>query len=569
VILFAGLWYYFPGKYVLIANGDLSLFELGFSYFRGFQDRPGGLIEYAGSFLNQFYRFRLSGALILALFTGASFFAARFLINRISGKQVIPVGGVVAALLLMAMHNYYPHQLSHSLGIILSLSLAASMPRGRRKRSFFLGLGLPAIYLLTGGFVWFFCVLGLMVILNERAKADYLSMGLLVVYPGLLVYLASLMYLYPRQDLLSFQLPLGASYGSTRWPLIFAGWIILFSLLSRFMSLERIKPSKWKLGIEALLCLSAAILLMHFSFNRKNAEFFTIEKMALEEDWDGVLEYTRKHPSTNLFGSFYTNLALANKGLLCESLFQYPQGFGRRALCFAWEEKEEILRRGSDFFWTIHYVNESHHWAFESLIIEGPTLRNLERLIQCELVRGNFRVAQKYIDQLGNSLFQRKLASHYADFLDKPDLMVRDPDLGPRLNSKMNLDFFAEGGDLEKNLKMVLANHPTKGPAIDYLMALYLLEKRVDDIPPLLPDYLESHEGQISALLDESLLVYQITQREEADPELVVSHATLKRFEEYTKVLRQYRNPEDAARMLYPAFGHTFWFHLNFNSLPN
>jgi hypothetical protein len=116
---------------------------------------------------------------------------------------------------------------------------------------------------------------------------------------------------------------------------------------------------------------------------------------------------------------------------------------------------------------------------------------------------------------------------------------------------------------------MVLLNFPSRRPALDYLLALYMLEKRVDDIPPLLPDFLKSQKGQLPALLDESLLVYQITQRENPKKGLVVSQATLKRFEEYTEVLRQYRNPEDAARMLYPSHGHTFWFHLNFNSMPN
>lgn len=569
LFFFAGLWFYFPGKYVLIANQDLSLFEISFSYLWSFLDRPGGLLEYAGSFLNQFFRFRLTGALIMALVTGIFFFAAQSLFGKISGKKGFLTGGAVAALLLVGMHNYYPHQLSHTLGILLGLTLAAKLPGDRSKRKWYLLLGVPAIYLLTGGFVWLYCALGLIVIISEKEKTDTLSLALCLVYPGILIAASSLIYLYPLQDLFINQLPLGASYGSSPWPLVFVLWIVLISILAGFsLPVRKISPY-WKLGIEAMLCLGASVLIMNSSFNRKNAEFFTIEALALEEDWDGVLEYTREHPSANLFGSFYTNLALANKGVLCEDLFKYPQGFGRRALCFPWEEKEEILRRGSDFFWTIHYVNESHHWAFESLIIEGPTRRNLRRLIQCELVRGNFRVAQKYIDQLGNSLFQFKLANHYAEFLNKREAIQRDPELGPRLDSEMSLDFFAEGADLEKNLKRVLANHPSRSPAIDYLMALYLLEKRVDDIPPLLPYYLESHQGQLSTLLDESMLVYQITQRKEAPSEFVVSQATIKRFEEYTKVLRQYRNPEDAARMLYPAHGHTFWFHLNFNSLPN
>ena len=96
-------------------------------------------------------------------------------------------------------------------------------------------------------------------------------------------------------------------------------------------------------------------------------------------------------------------------------------------------------------------------------------------------------------------------------------------------------------------------------------MALYLLEKEVDKIAALLPSYMEAHKGYLPTLLEESLLVYQISHRDEANSDMKVSQATLQRFTEYTSVLRQYRNPEEAARMLYPTYKHSFWFHLNFN----
>jgi len=377
------------------------------------------------------------------------------------------------------------------------------------------------------------------------------------------------LYLYPWKELISAQLPFGPEYGNSLWPFLFVGWIFLMILLVRLPIGGRKLNRIWKMGFEIALSLVALVLILHFSFNRKNAEFYTIERMAINEDWNGLLSYTAKHPSSNLFGSFYTNLALANKGLLCEALFQYPQGFGRRGLCFEWEEKSEILRRGSDFFWTIHFVNEAHHWAFESLITDGSTQRNLTRLIQTELVRGNFKVAEKYVDLLGRALFQKKRADHYAAFLYNPESIAKDPELGPRANTRIPQDFFAEGADLETNLKSVLANHPSNRPAMDYLMALYLLEKEVDKIPPFLRSYLETHEGRMPTLLDESLLVFQITHREDPLAELKVSPATIQRFDEYTKVLRQYRNPEEAARVLYPGYKHSFWFHLNFNTFAN
>ena len=552
----------------MIANRDTTLFLLSREYLLSFLDRPGGLLEYFGSFFSQFFRFRFAGAITLSLIIVAGYFASHSLFKEISGKKAPVIAGLIAAVLLMGMHNFYPHQLSHSLGLILALALAAKTPGGQMRRGF-LAIAVPLFYVLSGGFVWFYGALVLASYLMGKGKMDPPSLLLAILYPCIIIFAASFLYLYPINELLAAQLPLGPQYGSSLWPMLFVIWIFLMILLLRIPVGGR-KPNRlWLWGFEIALCLIGSVLILNFSFKRKNAEFFAIEKLAIQEDWDRLLSYTALHPSTNLFGSFYTNLALANKGLLCEALFQYPQGFGRRGLCFGWEEKEEILRRGSDFFWTIHFVNEAHHWAFESVIVDGFTQRNLLRLIQTELVRENFKVAEKYIHQLGRALFQKKLAGHYASFLYNPEAIKMDPELGPRWNTAVPQDFFAEGADLEKNLRSVLANQPFNRMAQDYLMALYLLEKEVDKIPPYLPDYLESHAGRLPTLLDESLLVYQITQRDEPMAHLKVSPATLQRFQEYTSVLRQYRDPEEAARMLYPTYKHSFWFHLNFNTLAN
>ena len=564
------LWFYFPGEYVLIANRDLSLFLPTPGYLRSFLDRPGGFLEYLGSLLSQFYRIRLAGAICLGLVLATMYLVSQRLFARISGHKAPQAMGAISALLLLGMHNFYPHQLSHSLGLILTLALAAHVPSGKRKRRMYLALALPLIYLLGGGFMWFFCGLVITGFLMDRAKADVPSLLLCLLYPVMIYALGTrFIFLYPWKDLALAQLPLGPTYGSSPWPIYFAAWIFLMILLLRLPAWRRKLPRLWRTGLEILFSLVAGLLILHFSFSRKNAELFTIEKLAIQEDWKSLLAYAKEHPSSNLFGSFYTNLALAHEGLLLEDLFQYPQGFGRKGLCFEWEEKSEILRRGSDFFWAILFVNEAHHWAFESWIIDGPTRRNLQRLIQTELVRGNLKIAEKYIDHLGTALFQKKLAKRYAAFLHQPEALPLDPELGPRFHTQMPKDFFSEGADLEKNLRSVLANHPSNPLALDYLMALYLLEKQVDKIPALLPAYQEVHQGSLPTLLEESLLVYQITHRENPIPDLKLSPATLQRFDAYTQILRQYRNPEEAARMLYPNYKDTFWFHLNFHTLAN
>lgn len=563
------LWFYYPAEYILIANQDQGVFITTFRHFATFLNRPGGILEYAGHFLNQFLQFRLAGATLLAVITTSGYFVTTRLIARVSGEKKFLIPALLTPILMVGMHHYYPHQIYHSAGLILPIGMALLLPGEGLIRRIFLVAAVPALYMALGGFIWFFLLLLLVIELSVKHKIGLDLIILAIVYPVIIALAAArFIYLEPLKDQLINPLPFGPHYGTSVMPYLFVAWILLAAMLGRSTAGFKFMKPSWRIISEAVLSLAGTVLILHFTYHRKNAEFFQIEKFAIQEEWNGLLRYSAQHPSSNLFGSFYTNLALANTGALCSALFDFPQPFGRRGLCFPWEARGEILRRGSDFFWTIHFVNEAHHWAFESMIIDGFTRRNLSRLIQTELVRGNHTVAAKYIDLLGNTLFNGKLAGHYRGLLNDREEMEADPELGPRLSGGPEGDFFTDGIDLEKNLKLFLENYPSNRPAMDYLMALFLLEKDVEGIAAYLPQYMNLSEGRIPVLLDESLLVYMITHREENHMEMRVSQNTLGRFEDYTAILRQYRDQAEAARRLYPSFKNTFWFYLNFTPLP-
>jgi hypothetical protein len=562
-------WYYGPARYVPIANQDVALFLTTPGYFMSYISHPGGILEYVGSFLSQLLRFRIPGALLLSGLVTLAFFLSTKLYRRISvGAEMLAVG-VITAVLVAAMHNYYPHQVHHTLGLIMALLLVNHVPEEGWRGRIFILLALPLTYISCGGSAWIFMLMWLVRELSEKRKGAVELFLLGFIYPVAVFFLSAwLIFLQPLKDLAFSNLPFGSAYGPAIWPILFLAWILLILPLARVLS--RLKPSRIRSTLAAsIVSVAGAVLMLQFSYNRKNAEFFAIEQLAIEEEWHELLSYAGQHPSTNLFGTYYTNLALLHEGQLCSGLFNYPQPFGRKGLCFEWEAKGEVLRRGSDFFWAIGFANEAHHWAFESMIVDGVTRRNLKMLIKTELVRGNFRVAEKYIGLMDRTLFDRSLAAHYRTFLNNPDAILRDPELGPGKRIHVDKDFFADGLDMEKNLRFMLSNDPANRPAYDYLMAIFLLERRVDDIVALLPDYLNRSGEPLPALLDETLLVYKITHREDNLTNLGVSVPTIRKFDEYTRILRQYRDEKEAARMLYPGFRNTFWFYLNFSSPVN
>ena len=568
VFVFSFLWFYYPAEYVLIANQDNSLFITSFRYFNSFLDHPGGIIEYTGIFLSQFLRFRFIGAIIISGLVTLSYFAVCCMSFRVSDNKQIYIIGILTPILLMGMHNHYPHQVFHSVGFIIVMFAALLLPENKVKKRIFLTLSLPVIYFICGGYIWLFAT----VILTEHyvryKKTDIKLIALVFGYSIVLIVLsAKFVFLYPVKELFIRPFPYEQKYGIKLLQYIFVLWVIFLPWLMEV--LNKWKFLKTKLGFLPVTAISllSAFLVLNFTYKKKNNEFFRIEKFAVKEEWDNLLKYADKHPSMNLFGSFYTNIALANKGLLCSRLFNYPQPFGKRGLCFEWAAKEMILKRGSDFFWTINFVNEAHHWAFESLVIEGFTARNLKRLVQTELVRGNYKVAEKYIDVLDCTLFDKNIADHYRKFLNNRDAIEKDPELGPRMNINIDSDFFAEGIDLEKNLRPLLENDLSNQPAFDYLMSLLLLDKQVDEIAKLLPSYLELNNGKMPVLLDESLLIFKGIHKINDLQDILVSQNTRLRFNNYITIFRSYKDQEEAARALYPSYKNSFWFYMNFSSI--
>ncbi|MGW8315820.1 MAG: DUF6057 family protein [Bacteroidales bacterium] len=560
------IWFAGPARYVLIANQDQTLFLTTSAYFISALQRPGGLLEYAGSFLSQFLRFPVMGALLLSILSGSVFFLTIGWLKKIYRGWEILVAGALSAVLVVAMHNYYPHQIHHTLGFILVIGAAMLVPGHRTGRRIFLLVAIPLLYYCCGGFIWLFPLIWFPRHSLEIGKFDPEGLLWVTLYPALLLPAAYVLFPYPLRDLVLDPLPLGTNYGNPVWPLFFTAWGCLLPFLASMAARRRGGRAVRHLTL-SVTALAAATVMILFSYHRKNAEFFTIESRAVHEDWAGLLRYAEQHPSTNLFGNFYTNLALMHEGRLCSELFNYPQHFGRRALCFEWDAKGEILRRGSDFFWAIGFIKEAHHWAYESMVVDGITRRNLQRLIQTELVLGHRKLAAKYIGIMDRTLFDRTLARHYRGLLSDSIALARDPDLGPKTGIHIDDDFFADGLDLEKNLKNLLSNDPSLRPPFEYLMALYLLERRVDEIVALIPVYLERSGGTLPALLDETLLVYKITNREDNRTGPGVSQATIRRFEEYSQILRQSGGHEEAAKRLYPRYGNSFWYYLNFSSI--
>ena len=184
--------------------------------------------------------------------------------------------------------------------------------------------------------------------------------------------------------------------------------------------------------------------------------------MVTGQDWDGVIKTQETCQLSNLIAEYYYNLALAEKGLLCERMFFGRQDFRTRSLIIPWDSQAGInnIFRGVYFFYAIGMINEAHRWAFESMVMQGYRPENIKLLIKTNLINGHYKIAEKYINVLKKTWHYRKWAEKYESMLNNPESIKSNPELGEKIRIRPVADFSIRIKNPQTNIPALLMSNP-------------------------------------------------------------------------------------------------------------
>jgi hypothetical protein len=295
------------------------------------------------------------------------------------------------------------------------------------------------------------------------------------------------------------------------------------------------------------------------------SNILTIEEAAYKGDWNEVIRVHEKEPSGNLIGEYFYNVALSERGLLCDRLFSGRQTFGTQAMILPWGN--EHLDRGAYFFYTAGLVNEAHRWAYEEMVVYGMRPHNMLMLIKTSLIAGNFSMAEKYIGILKKTLFYRDDAIKFSELIGNEEGLMDNSELGPIARIIPKKDFFIYVDKPEDNLLMLFESNPGNKRAFEYMMAWLLLEKDVETLMSNIHLMKEMGYTKLTRHIEEAVMIYYNSQG--IFPELsgfAVSPETMTRFNQYfTTFVQARQRPETLDQVMRAGFGDTFWYYFHFH----
>jgi len=455
-----------------------QLFQLTGAYLAGDVSRAGGVADYIGEFLTQFFLFPWAGALIVALVLTAVALVLWRLCGRDMETVLSPIV-FVPSLLCIALAGDESVLMSYPVALLLTL-LCALCFSGRRM--WWDILVIPLLYWCSGPLAWLY----VLVRLADNGKRH----GIAAAWG--IVYLPACQLLLHR--FLLTQWPLEAVMKGLNYTMVPAHypallWIIPVVVLAVLLLARLLKGRKVlsAMVMAVVLCLAGYMGVTGFDADR--TALIRQDYLVRNERWDDIINDARKYQVMTPFSSVCVNLALSQKRQLAEQMFAFYQS-GKDALIMPRVRDLTSMLPSAEAFWRLGMVNAAQRYMFdtqESILNGRRSGRCTKRIAECMIVNGHYQAAAKQIEQLKPSLFYRRWALEAERLLGNEGAIAAHPVYGRLRKLRYKENYLYSYEEIDKMFGLLYINNNDNRMALDYFMGELLLKGELQGFMQYLP----------------------------------------------------------------------------------
>ena len=553
-----------------------QLFLLTTDYAWSLWRESGGFALWLSEWVVQYFAYPHRGAWIMSALTTLSAIGSGFLLYRLSHSRVLAYWGWLPALSMLCASLDFNYNYQGIMAYALFL-LFASVYVCIRDFYYRIGVGVLCLLALLGSGGTIYALFALFAWVYEISRREGKRKWVATVIPlvalmlGYYLYLdcwtstfgeafSPRMYYHPKLE------PNGVLYYA--W-----GSFLVLSLIGGLL-LRRANPDAKKRtwigeAISILLLVGAGVWGIRTYGDWKSLRFMELDYYSRTGQW-AKIEKNCEGKLTNYLYMFQLARALSEEGKMATDLFHYDFR-DEKALAIPWNKSENISTLLSDLYFTCGNTALAQRMAFEgNMGARGKNnARLIQRLIQTNLIFGEYIVAEKYIRLMEKSPIYHDWAKSQRIFLRDDDAVERDPVLGIRreLLPPDSVEVMASGTELIPALSVPILANPEKAKvAFDYLAAYYLLSRDMNSFIALLNSYKEvSWLADLPVVYQEGVLV-AFENRPEKWKEYALNPDIVNRYVDFRKQVLANRGNNALPGLLRRTYGDTYWFYLMFNN---
>lgn len=473
---------------------QMFLFDSG--YFLERIVLPGGLADYISEFLVQFYYMPVLGGAIIALLLMGIQTAVWGLMKQYGARHDFP-GYLLSFLPSIALWCAMGDQnvlLSFVVALFGALVIGWIHNRfhNRLVKVVFELVSTALVYWFLGPVVFLYAALMIGDTLKNAKQKGNVFSG--IGYSAVILILTVAWILLTTQTL---QYPLYRIFAGLNYyrypgaisplPFVVMVWAVVIPFLGMIpchrKSLQKLQQSKVVIVLSYVLVIVASWFGIKTSFDEMTYELIDYDFLVRTEQWDKIIEKAEKKPATTPLGVSCVNLALSQKGMLADRLFEFYQNGGEGLLPTFTRDMISPVSTAEIFF-RLGMVNDAERYMFEAqeaIPNYRKSARLTRRIIECDIINGNYKVAAKLLRRLQKTLFYSNWANQTMALLGNEKAINRHPIYGKlRKYREKKQDFLFSDREMDQMLGLLFLNDNHNKMAYEYLMCYELLQRDME-----------------------------------------------------------------------------------------
>lgn len=473
---------------------QMFLFDTG--YFLERIVLPGGLADYISEFLVQFYYMPVLGGAIIGLLLIGIQTAVWGLMKQYGARHDFP-GYLLSFLPSIALWCAMGDQnvlLSFVVALFGALVIGWIHNRfhNRLVKVVFELVSTALVYWFLGPVVFLYAALMIGDTLKNALQKGNVFSG--IGYSACILILTIAWILLTTQTL---QYPLYRIFAGLNYyrypgaisplPFVVMVWAVVIPFLGmipcRQKSLQKLQQSKVVMVLSYVLVIVASWFGIKASFDEMTYELIDYDFLVRTEQWDKIIEKAEKKPATTPLSVSCVNLALSQKGMLADRLFEFYQNGGEGLFPTFTRDMTSPVSTAEIFF-RLGMVNDAERYMFEAqeaIPNYRKSARLTRRIIECEIINGNYKVAAKLLRRLQKTLFYSNWANQTMALLGNEKAINRHPVYGKlRKYREKKQDFLFSDWEMDQMLGLLFLNDNHNRMAYEYLMCYELLQRDME-----------------------------------------------------------------------------------------
>lgn len=473
---------------------QMFLFDTG--YFLERIVLPGGLADYISEFLVQFYYMPVLGGAIIALLLMGIQAAVWGLMKQYGARHDFPgyLQSFLPSIALWCAMGDQNVLLSFVVALFGALVIGWIHNRfhNRLVKVVFELVSTALVYWFLGPVVFLYAALMIGDTLKNAKQKGNVFSG--IGYSVCILVLTIAWILLTTQTL---QYPLYRIFAGLNYyrypgaisplPFVVMVWAVVIPFLGmipcRQKSLQKLQQSKVVIVLSYVLVIVASWFGIKASFDEMTYELIDYDFLVRTEQWDKIIEKAEKKPATTPLSVSCVNLALSQKGMLADRLFEFYQNGGEGLFPTFTRDMISPVSTAEIFF-RLGMVNDAERYMFEAqeaIPNYRKSARLTRRIIECEIINGNYKVAAKLLRRLQKTLFYSNWANQTMALLGNEKAINRHPIYGKlRKYREKKQDFLFSDREMDQMLGLLFLNDNHNKMAYEYLMCYELLQRDME-----------------------------------------------------------------------------------------